>query len=777
MRKTPYALIFVWDNPDIIQCCFRLSSTLSSIGFQPVFLTPTKKCRHFIVEHGFKHIALDRELKKSNKALAKWRKFTLGVSLEKKQHKEINLYNETQYERMCILRGYTYPLCRGYTVEDMLDKTFLCIESFSKLIDLYKPAICFVWNGLIMPPRAMRALCDVMRIPVFSLERGLLPGFMVVDQNGINFAGCLGGSNWHIVDQELSIPHYELAVDFIRKFSSEGVSVVSKGTFLGKEDIKSALNLPIGKRVILIPNQIDLDTNIIFFSKQYLRNIDVIESVINAFEGRDDIFIVVKAHPEDNSEDLSVYEKVLENRGCVVSEFHIHALINVASLVIVRNSTVGLEALILGKPVICLGLSAYSGKGFTYDIQRREELPDVINKVLDNVQPALPDRQKFFIFLSYLLNGYHFDLSVGPDANDYNKKFMLTAIANYWEKEGKLGEIDGNEPHLVNRDFGVVAIISAHNEGDIIYHVIRHLIEQGVRVYLINHCSTDNTVQEASKWLNKGLIHIEDFPEDAGYSDLNRTKYIWSDILRRKEELALELNADWFIHNDADEFRESPWAEISLCEAIEAIDRLGYNAIDFELFNFRAVDNNFVPGEDVRQYFRYYDAGDEFDRLQIKAWKKQLHRIDLVSSGGHEAKFAGRKIAPVKFILRHYPVRSQLHGIEKVFGERKPRYTKDERDMNWHIQYDSVSDESHSFLSDPLKLTLYDDKEVRLQVLSSPARSVLSGFLSEEEARRKDDQIENLQNVLRDIHKSKGWRLLTVYYNMRDYILKCIKIE
>ena len=184
----------------------------------------------------------------------------------------------------------------------------------------------------------------------------------------------------------------------------------------------------------------------------------------------------------------------------------------------------------------------------------------------------------------------------------------------------------------------IIAIIAAYNEDDVIYHVIGDLIQQGLQVYLIDHCSTDNTVQEASRWLNKGLIHIERFPEDSGYPKRNEAKYVWSDILRRKEELALSLDADWFIHHDADEFRESPWVGLSLREAIEAVDKMGYNAIDFELFNFKPVNNDFVPGEDVRQYLKYYDAGGEFDKVQVKAWKKQNNKINLVSSGGHEVK-------------------------------------------------------------------------------------------------------------------------------------------
>ena len=109
-------------------------------------------------------------------------------------------------------------------------------------------------------------------------------------------------------------------------------------------------------------------------------------------------------------------------------------------------------------------------------------------------------------------------------------------------------------------DFRVVALMSAFNEGDIISPVIQHLVENGVEVYLLDNCSTDDTVEQASQWLGKGLLEIERFPRD----DDDRYgraagRYDWTAILLRKEELARTLDADWLIHHDADEVREAPW--------------------------------------------------------------------------------------------------------------------------------------------------------------------------------------------------------------------------
>ncbi len=68
----------------------------------------------------------------------------------------------------------------------------------------------------------------------------------------------------------------------------------------------------------------------------------------------------------------------------------------------------------------------------------------------------------------------------------------------------------------------------------------------------------------------------------------------------------------------------------------------------------------------------------KYDHLQIRCWKK-TDRIDLAATGGHDAHFPSRSVFPLRFILRHYPIRSQAHGERKVFEERQNRFLDCER--------------------------------------------------------------------------------------------------
>ena len=226
------------------------------------------------------------------------------------------------------------------------------------------------------------------------------------------------------------------------------------------------------------------------------------------------------------------------------------------------------------------------------------------------------------------------------------------------------------------RALTVTAIIAAYNEEDVIGPVLADLVKQGVKVYLLDHGSTDATVAEAKRFLRRGLLKIE---------RLAPGEFSLAQIIRRKETLAAELESDWFVNADADEFRESPWPGVGFVEALHEVDRLGFNAVDFAVLNFPPVHDAFKKGDDPRESFRFYEPGAHYDRLQVRCWKKQPGTLDLVSTAGHEARFPERRVFPLRFLLRHYPIRGQAHGERKVFRERLPRFAKDERARGWHV--------------------------------------------------------------------------------------------
>jgi hypothetical protein len=348
----------------------------------------------------------------------------------------------------------------------------------------------------------------------------------------------------------------------------------------------------------------------------------------------------------------------------------------------------------------------------------------------------------------------------------FRREFALPAQAPAPARKAKNGtNRKETRDKTVEGNFRVVAIIAAYNEADIISPLIEHLVGNGVEAYLIDNRSTDGTVAEARRWLGKGLLEIETFPKEAPAGD-GPTGFDWEGILRRKEEVARELDADWYIHNDADEFREPPWPEMSLKDAIGWVDRLGYNCIAFRVLNFRPVDAGFRPGADPKEHFTRWEEPILNDRVRLNCWKAQTQPVSLATSGGHEIRFPGRRVFPIRFLLRHYPVRSQEHGERKIFDERKKRFSERERAKGWHVQYDDIPDSGHTFIGDPERLHAYDGDRVRLGLLlDNEAARNAEDLAAEIEARRlevaglraaKHEAEKHAANLERDREKLTG---------------------
>ena len=99
------------------------------------------------------------------------------------------------------------------------------------------------------------------------------------------------------------------------------------------------------------------------------------------------------------------------------------------------------------------------------------------------------------------------------------------------------------------RPFRVVALIAAFNEADVLEHVLDDLHRQGVEVYFIDDGSTDRTAAIAEARVGRGVIAVER-PGAPTDRPTGNAQFQWTGILRRKEQLAAKIDADWFIHCD-----------------------------------------------------------------------------------------------------------------------------------------------------------------------------------------------------------------------------------
>ena len=226
-----------------------------------------------------------------------------------------------------------------------------------------------------------------------------------------------------------------------------------------------------------------------------------------------------------------------------------------------------------------------------------------------------------------------------------------------------------------NSNFKVVALLGIRNEALYLEKCLEHLYQQGISTCIIDNNLTDNSLDIAKSFTNRGVIQIESLQFDGCFDLFKMLKY--------KEKLASEIKANWFIHHDADEIREASAKFANLYQAILEVDKSGYNAINFDEFVFISLnDNERNEGKDFVKTMKYYYFFEPYPLRRINAWKKNSSPINLADSGGHSVNFLERKIFPENFILRHY-IGLSLSYIESKYSQRVHN-EENEVKRGWH---------------------------------------------------------------------------------------------
>ena len=279
----------------------------------------------------------------------------------------------------------------------------------------------------------------------------------------------------------------------------------------------------------------------------------------------------------------------------------------------------------------------------------------------------------------------------------------------------------------------VLAMVPMFNEADVIRHVVEDLIANGCDVYVLDNRSTDGSAEAIADLVGHGVVAIEQFPDSAGYDARNEHRFVLVDQLRRLGEIAAEQDGyDWYAVADGDEFRESPFPGTTFAEGLGLAHAAGYSAVNFELYDFRPTDDGFVPGTDVRAHLTGWEAGRGFDVGQVKAWANPGGPVDLAQLHGTGARFPGRRVFPIPFILRHYSLRGETHGRQKVFRDRMPRFAPEERENHWHVQYDALAEGTQKFLWDPADLREWDGAAVRADLLARASQRLLLAAMAQD---------------------------------------------
>ena len=269
----------------------------------------------------------------------------------------------------------------------------------------------------------------------------------------------------------------------------------------------------------------------------------------------------------------------------------------------------------------------------------------------------------------------------------------------------------------------LVAVVSGGDDPGLFAQVERALVDEGAQVHLL------------------------------GDSESN---------LPRVEALVPALKADWILLCDADEFHESPWIGRKLQAAVAVVDALGYNAIAFQTLNFLPTVSDRIDEPDVRRRMTFYDPAWTFNRDKIICWKNTQQRVSFTRDG-HSVEFPQRRVFPLRFVLRHYPLSTLEGPLETGRPEGLSGSIAPARADGWRVAVDDASGRVR-FQRDSSTLVRYDPERVRLDLLLEPEREKVEQLTREVGSLRADlddlrARLQERENTLSKVLSSLSWKL------------------
>lgn len=201
-----------------------------------------------------------------------------------------------------------------------------------------------VWNGGMWHQACMVLAARHLGLGTVFFENGLLPRTTTIDPRGVNDAS--------------SVPRDP---EFYRAWGAR--SLRPPRPDLVQRPSRTPLEAPVElpPRYVFVPFQIESDTQLLLNSP-WLRDMEgLVDAVLEglAASGRGDLVAVFKEHPSSRRR-FHRLRREAEARGALFASGNVtRDLIEGAQGVVTINSTVGLEALLLRRPVLVLGRALY----------------------------------------------------------------------------------------------------------------------------------------------------------------------------------------------------------------------------------------------------------------------------------------------------------------------------------------------------------------------------------------------------------------------------------
>lgn len=265
---------------------------------------------------------------------------------------------------------------------------------FTRFLDQVNPQVLVVFNGVLFPEATARWIAQQRGLRVITHEVAFRPfSAFFTDQQATAYPIDIPEDFELNRDQNQKLDQY-LEKRFQGKFTMAGIQFWPE---IQKMDDEFEKKVSQFEQVVPVFTNVIFDTSQVHANSVFSTMFDWLELVLKIIKNHPEILFVIRAHPDElraGKQSRESVPKWIEENGVnkinnvifIAPNQYLssYELIQRSQVVLVYNSSVGLEASLMGKVVICGGLARYTDHETVFFPQSAAEYEKMVDQFLDS---------------------------------------------------------------------------------------------------------------------------------------------------------------------------------------------------------------------------------------------------------------------------------------------------------------------------------------------------------------------------------------------------------
>lgn len=277
-----------------------------------------------------------------------------------------------------------------------LSQAVRAFSAWSRILVERDPAALVVFQGMPYVDRMAAEAANQAGIATFAYENScfkrykfFLPGNFVVNRHPLATAAYFK----KLQDRALDAEQRGRVSSFLQGVHSGADNQVRQSTLEPPAELRSRLGLEANRQMVLVLGQVPFDSVITYDSPHYPELMLLMKDILQIARAHRELDFVIRLHPLEGAlfgnqtfHALSALSLPVNLRLVHSQQANTYQLMDIAAAGVVINSQTGLEMAAKGKPVVVCGTAFYGRKGFTRDLDSRDELETALLEVLQQGQ-------------------------------------------------------------------------------------------------------------------------------------------------------------------------------------------------------------------------------------------------------------------------------------------------------------------------------------------------------------------------------------------------------